>query len=137
MMTDIDRLTSLLADRLAAIIPDGFHIEATDGMLRYSCDDSRFPGQLGNYHVGTAGTYIRVNFESRGLTEVAEQALDELQDYIDEATRDPWPGDRTPPRPHAQIRDGALHMWYGGADPIAQAVLACEPIPLSELQRAS
>ena len=66
-----------------------------------------------------------------------EQALDELQDYIDEATRDPWPGDRTPPRPHAQIRDGALHMWYGGADPIAQAVLACEPIPLSELQRAS
>jgi hypothetical protein len=141
MVFDVDKLTDLLADRMAAIVPDGFHVEASDGMLWYSADDERFPGQLGNHHVGTAGTYVRVNYLARGqsaedhLTGVAAQALDELQDYVDEATHDPWPGQQAPPRPYAEVRAGALHMWYGGPDPSGQVVLACEPIPLSELER--
>jgi hypothetical protein len=60
----------------------------------------------------------------------ARHALDALQDYIAEAIHDPWPGQRTMPEPHAQVRDSALHLWYGPADDV---VLACEPILLADL----
>jgi len=63
---------------------------------------------------------------------VAVQALDELQDYVDEATHDPWPGTRTQPRPHGRIRGSMLHLWYGEPDHI---VLACEPVPLADILR--
>src|ERR1700757_3912112 len=107
MDVDADRLTEALADRLAAIVPDGFHVRAADGMLWYSSEAGRFPGQLSNYQVGASGTYGRVNFEANGKTtkgpaaHVAAQALSELQDYVDEASHEPWPGSSTPPRPFA------------------------------------
>jgi hypothetical protein len=63
--------------------------------------------------------------------------LGDLQDYVDEATHDPWPGERgTPPRPHAQVRDQMLYQWYGGPDLNEAAVLACEPIPIAALRPA-
>jgi hypothetical protein len=137
---DLDKLTVVLADRMASILPDGFHVEATQGMLWYSADEGRFPGQLGDYQVGRSGTYVRDNFTAHGDSEedriagVAAQALDELQDYIDEATHEPWPGVSTPPRAHAQVRDRMLHLWYGGPDADNDAVLACAPVPLAHLQ---
>jgi len=110
-MLDVDvdagRLADALAAALTGIVPDGFHVHAADGMLWYSAEQGRFPGQLSNYHVGRSGTYILDNPEAHGDTledrvaGMAAQALDELQDYIDEATHDPWPGTTTPPRPFA------------------------------------
>jgi hypothetical protein len=44
------------------------------------------------------------------VTSIAMQALDELQDYVDEASHDPWPGMRTPLRPFAETRSGILHL---------------------------
>jgi hypothetical protein len=138
---DIDRFARILADRLAAIVPAGFSVTARDGMLWYTAAPGKFPGQQGNYWVGSAGTHFRANFGLHGETAEehvagsAEQALDELQDFIDEATHDPWPGSRIPPRPHAGIRGLALHCWYSGPEPETDAVLACEPIPLAELER--
>jgi hypothetical protein len=114
------RLTETLTARLAAIVPDGFHVRAADGMLWYSGDQGRFPGQLSNFHVGMSGTYAQDNPEAHGETAedqvagVAAQALDELQDYVDEASHDPWPGTRTPPQPFAEVRSGVLQPWYGG-----------------------
>ncbi len=64
--------------------------------------------------------------------DAARHALDALQDYIAEATHDPWPGQRTMPEPHAQVRDSTLYLWYGPADDV---VLACEPLPLADLVR--
>ena len=55
------------------------------------------------------------------------QALDDLQDYIDEATHDPWPGDRAPSRPYAEIHGTRVVLGYGSPD---APVLECEPIPL-------
>jgi hypothetical protein len=133
---DVDTLAALLADRLTAIVPPGFHVEAADGMLWYSADQGRFPGQRGDYRVGQAGTHVRANLGVQGdtdadrLTGLAVQALDELQDYISEATHDPWPGTTAQPRPHAEIRDSMLHLWYG--DPASPA-LTCTPIPLRNL----
>jgi hypothetical protein len=143
MNVDADRLAEALARRLAAIVPDGFHVRADDGMLWYSSDPGRFPGQLSNYQVGSSGTYVRDNLDTRDdtaedrVTVVAAQALDELQDYVDEASHDPWPGVRKPPRPHADIREQALYLWYGGPDISSPAILACEPIPLTEIEQLS
>jgi hypothetical protein len=58
---------------------------------------------------------------------VATQALDELQDYISEATHDPWPGTTAQPRPYARIRDSMLYLGYGDPD---APILTCAPIPL-------
>jgi hypothetical protein len=132
---DVDNLARLLADRFASIVPAGFHVEAAGGMLWYSAEEGRFPGQQGRYEVGQSGTHVRDNYGARGNTTedqvvaVAQQALDEMQDYIDGATNDPWPGDRTVPRAHAE-RDAELHLWYGEPGEI---FLACEPIPLASL----
>jgi hypothetical protein len=49
MDVDVDSLTQMLAARMAAIVPAGFRVEASDGMLWYSAEDGRFPGQLGDY----------------------------------------------------------------------------------------
>jgi hypothetical protein len=65
---DADALTAILADRLGKIVPAGFHVEARDGMLWYSADSGRFPGQGGEYCVGTSGTFVRDNLEARGET---------------------------------------------------------------------
>jgi hypothetical protein len=135
---DVDELARALADRLARIVPDGFHVEASRGMLWYSCEAGRFPGQQGTYEVGSSGSYLRENLGRRGddapidvqIAAAAENALDELQDYIDEATHDPWPGDRTVPPAHAEVRDSMLHIWYGRP---GEVVLACEPISLRDI----
>jgi hypothetical protein len=137
MDIDVDRLTELLAARLAAIVPDGIGVRAADGMLRYSSHPGRLAGLAG----GTAGTYVRDNFDAHGDTAeerlggAATQALDDLQDYVDEASGEPWPGTRTPPRPFAQVRGHVLHLWYGGPEVTDPVVLACEPVPLAEIER--
>ena len=132
----------MIAARMTAIIPDGFRVEAADGMLWYSAEDGRFPGQSGDYHLGRSGTDLRANLEGRradddALPTIAARALDDLQDYVDEATHEPWPAQRgTPPRPYAQVRDQMLHLWYGRPGLNEAAVLSCEPIPLADLNPA-
>jgi hypothetical protein len=134
-VVDPDHLTALLADRLSAIVPAGFHVVAADGMLWYSAEQGMFPGQQGDYRVGRAGTYVRGNFDVYGASDeenivgVAVQALGELQDYISEATHTPWPGTSSQPSPHGRVLDSHLDLWYSGHD---NAILACEPIPLTD-----
>jgi hypothetical protein len=138
VVVDADRLVALLADRLTAIVPDGFRVEADGAMLRFSAEEGRFPGQSGSYRVDPAGSNVRNSFEVRTgtvadrLAGVCVQVLDELQDYVSEATHDPWPGRTAQPTPQAQIHRAELHLWYGGPHG-RQAVLACEPIPLTAL----
>jgi len=119
----------ILADRLGAIVPDGFDVRAEEGTLWYTAAAERFPGQSGNYLGGGAVTDVGVNFSAGGSTDqerlvwVAKLVLDDLQDVVDEQTHDPWPGDTTPPSAYAQICDSMLHLWYGGTD---EVVLACD-----------
>lgn len=123
---NFDLVIEILADRLSAIVPAGFSVEAEGGMLWYSAGEG--------YHAGRSGTYVRDNFGLYGATGeeniigVAVQALDELQDYVSEATRTPWPGAGSQPSPHGRIRDSYLELWYGSPD---HPALACERIPLS------
>ncbi|MGH3246742.1 MAG: hypothetical protein ACRDOI_11100 [Trebonia sp.] len=133
---DLDHFTAILADLLAEIAPTGFHVAAADGMLCYSAEHGRFPGQRGDYNVGQSGTHVRGNFGAYGASDeeniigVAVQALDELQDYISEATHEPWPGVTSQPSPHGHIHDSYLDLWYGDLD---NPVLTCARIPLTQV----
>lgn len=133
---DLNHLAIVLAHRLSVIVPAGFHVASADGMLRYSAEQGRFPGQMGDYCVGLAGTHVRANFGAYGSSDlenivgIAIQALDELQDYISEATHMPWPGTTSQPCPHGRISDSHLELWYGDNNNV---ILACEPIPLADL----
>ena len=133
MTVNADDFTAFLADRLAAIVPAGFHVEACDGLLWYTADEGRFPGQQGDYRTGQVATYVRENLGAYGETDaddvagVAAQALDELQDYVSEATHYPWPGTTAQPRPYARIGDSMLYLGYGDPD---APILACAPIAL-------
>src|SRR5262249_24440110 len=120
-----EHLAQLLAERLNKIAPPGFHVLAGDGMLLYSATGSA-------RRVGTSGTYIRANLDysqpsAERIRLVSEQALDEFQDYIAEATAEPWPGTGQVPRAHAEVRGSRLHLWYGSAD---APVLQCSPIDI-------
>lgn len=138
VVVDTDRLAALLADRLTAIVPDGIRVEADDGMLRFSAEEGQFPGQSGDFRVGRSGSYVRTSFEVRTgtvadrLAGACVQVLDDLQDFVSEATHDPWPGRTAQPAPQAQIFQAELRLWYGGRHG-RQAVLACAPIPLTDL----
>ena len=133
MTVNADDFAVFLADRFAAIVPAGFRVEARDGVLWYSAHRGRFPGQQGDYQTGQVATCVRDNLGSYGETDaddlagVAAQALDELQDYISEATHDPWPGTTAQPRPYARIGDSMLYLGYGDPD---APILTCAPIPL-------
>jgi hypothetical protein len=133
---DLDAFTVILARHLGAVVPAGFYVKAADGMLRYTCDEGRFPGQQGNYHCGEVGIFVRGNFGLHGETEAdnivgaATAALDALQDYVSEATHDPWPGTRSQPSPYARISGRTLQLGYG--DP-GDVVLGCAPIELTDV----
>jgi hypothetical protein len=131
---DLTDFTILLADRLSEIAPAGFNVAAADGMLKYSAEQGRFPGQSDDYRIGRAGTYVQTNFDmyegskEENIVRVAVQALDDLQDYISEATHTPWPGTISQPSPHGRILDSHLDLWYGDHE---NPILACEPISLT------
>src|ERR1700722_8631888 len=103
---NLDLFIETLAGRLSAIVPEGFSVTAEGGILWYSAAP--------DYHASRSGTYARDNFGVYGATDeeniigVAVQALDELQDYVSEATHSPWPGTGSQPSPHGRIRDSYL-----------------------------
>jgi hypothetical protein len=55
MVVDVDRLTDLLAERMAAIVADGFHVEASDGMICTRQTNAGFLGRWGD----TTGLGVR------------------------------------------------------------------------------
>ncbi len=129
MAVDADRLTEVLAARFDAVTPDGIHVIADDGMLWYSSD----------FDPGQAGSHVRYNLagaagesDEADLVGVAVQVLDQLQDFVSEATTDPWPGTGRQPEPHGEIRDHVLHLWYGEPDDIK---LTVPPIDTADIIR--
>jgi hypothetical protein len=85
-------------------------------------------------HHGTAGTYgCRWLSEGEGeaehlLAEACRRALEDLQDFVAEATTEPWPGSRSMPHAGARVEDGSVLLWYGERD---HPVLLLESLPLA------
>ena len=123
-------LARALADLFQRIVPEGFHVWEDDGMLWYSADSA-----VSGYGGGMSGSYIAENLGNGETMEerirwCAEHALDELQDFVDERSAQPWPGDRAVPRAHAIVVGTMLHLGFGDAD---APILECEPIDLTLL----
>ncbi len=100
-------------------------------MLWYSVDPA-----LSFWGGGGSGTYVRLNFDSHHgplnerIVAVSEHSLNELQDFVDEESTLPRPGERTVPRAYASVIGDKLHLWFGDAD---APVLECDPIDLTLL----
>lgn len=131
---DAGALVREMADRFRAVVPRGFHVAiGSDGTLWFSYDQGRVPGQQGVFQPGTAGTHLRHNLltvsgtPAERVVAAAKQALEDLQDYVDEVSHEPWPGLRRPPSARAQVSDGLLHCWYVDGE---EVVLELDPVPL-------
>jgi hypothetical protein len=127
---DFDRLGEEMADRLNAVAPLGIHIRyQADGKLCYTYE---FEGAYGN---SSAGEHFRNNLGLRPgepieawAREVCEAALDHFQDFVNEMTATPWPGEQTVPSAHAELIGSEIVLFYG--DPEAPT-LRCGVIELT------
>jgi hypothetical protein len=118
-------LAEILADRFCRIVPKDFHVTVGDDLIEFWVD--RRTGKTG----GRSGSWVQYNFKhidsplAERVIIVAQQALSELQDFIDEETTLPWPGIARPPSPRATLKGAVLHLWFEEG---AETVLECEPI---------
>jgi hypothetical protein len=105
------------------VVPAGIHITVEGDVLRFTSA----------WHSGSAGSYaFQWLSQGRGdrdhlFAEACRRALDDLQDFVDEATTEAWPGSRTVPPAGARVEDGQILLWYGDKD---DPVLSLEPLPL-------
>jgi hypothetical protein len=120
---DAVQLAQELARRMRDVVPPGIDVTVERDMLWFSSAQ----------HSGKAGTYAcQWLYQGRGereqlLAEACRRALDDLQDFVDEATTEPWPGLRTVPDAGTRVEDGKVLLWYGDRD---APVLLLEPLPL-------
>ncbi len=99
-----------------------------------AAQDRAEPVPLDLSHVPDQAEQGHLRRRNLPLPQLGFGRADELQDYVAEATHDPWPARRgTPPWPYARVRDRILYLWYGGPDHSEAAGLACEPVPVADL----
>jgi hypothetical protein len=113
------RLARALAPRLNAVVPKPYSVRAANELVIVDEDDK---------------PVMREALVDLDVEPAAQRVLDALQEFLTEELTVPWPND--PARdyefhePRAELRDGALLMWYGEErDP----VLTIEPIPAADL----
>ena len=90
-----------LADRVQAVVPDGFTVMAEDGAVRVSHGDE----------YGTSTGVAEITGGIRERTAWAASALlSSVQDYVSEELRVPWPSLALP---DAVLEGSRLIMWFG------------------------
>ena len=113
---------------MQAVVPAGIGVTAVDDMIWFDAVGLGQMGRAGSYgcqwlHLGKGPTdYL--------IAESCRLALDDLEDFVDEATTEPWPrlpGKRKLPRPWATVEGGAVFLWYGDR---THRELELEPIQL-------
>jgi hypothetical protein len=118
-----ERLALELAERIREVVPVGISVRVDKDMLWFA-DESGFGS--GTYACQVLNTEEEQE-PSHRLVEACWRALDDLQDFIDESTTDPWPGDETLPKPGAWIEGDEVVLWYGDAE---HPALRLRPLPL-------
>jgi hypothetical protein len=107
-------LAVALADRLNDIVPPGFVVRAQDSDL-VVIHDGQVVGVSGGPTImdnANAIMYPRENLET-----AVRATLSGVQDYIAEATTEPWPGSGgTQPNSDARVDDDRVQMWFGSEE---------------------
>jgi len=121
-------LAVALARRLNGVVPPGISVHAQDGELAVLHD-----GDV----IGISGApaileTVEALREPRENLETAVRAsLSGVQDYVADATTEPWPGSGgTQPNPDARVEADTVRMWFGPED---APVLRLPPIDLRQL----
>ncbi len=118
----------LLANCFQTVVPEGFHVDVEGDTLRFTLDEGLgFWG--GSTRISVRDFLDKVDApEDWRVATAAEFALNDLQDFVDEESTEPWPGQHAPPVAHAAVRAGKLHMWFGDE---GNEDLILQPIDLS------
>jgi hypothetical protein len=141
-------LAELLAERIREVVPRGITVScdlkealaarrgATEpsspesaGMLWFSATGHSGPlSSGGSYAPRTLLLRDLGSIEAR-VTRACWGALDDLKDFVDEATTVPWPGGTVGSPPGALVDGGHVHLWYGD---ITAPVLRLRSIQLED-----
>jgi hypothetical protein len=123
-----NQLGLLLVERIQEVLPAGFTVECDSERTMLWFKRQGVSGYAGSYAlqilVGEGG-----NVEQR-ISAACRVALDDLQDFVDEETTDPWPGSKNVPPARAMVEGGQVHLWYGD---IEAPALRLRPVPLENL----
>jgi hypothetical protein len=126
-MFDLLRFNQDLVSRLQPWMPDAVHLAAIpEGVTLES-------SEAGSLTIFVSDLFLRAPREEAAVR-AAHQILDAVQDFLSDATGEPWPplhGDAltTLAAPTAEERDGVMQLWYGDA---GEPALALTPMRLSE-----
>jgi len=120
------RLAHELARRMREVVPRGVEITVEGDMIWFQSAEA--PGKAGTY--ACQWLYEGQGDEASRLAEACWRALDDLQDYVDESTADPWPGTRGVPGVRARVEGDVVVLWCGDAE---RPVLQLESLPLHVL----
>ena len=119
-------LAVALADRLGAVVPPGVVVREQDAEL-VVLHDGVLTGVSGAPTILETAEALREPEES--LETAVRAALSGVQDYIADATTEPWPGTGgSQPNPDARLDGDVLLMWFGPED---APVLRLPPIDLT------
>lgn len=122
---DVDALTSLLAARFAAVVPDPSTVRAANGRVLAAGSGTDIAHIIAHTD-GPPEDRIRY---------AAEQALETLSVSMSEITTEPWPASANDfrggfPPINAMLVDGRLLLSYGDSD---DPILTLEPIHLADV----
>ena len=137
---NVEVLLAGIAERLNGVVPSGFQLRVDRGMVWFGASGS-YAGDPYETYLDNLTDPSRRPREDRDpryepttvdevISAVAFKIMDELQDEVDEETREPWPGPRTVPEAHAAVEEDVLYLWFGDRETPSES---CEPLPLADL----
>ena len=133
--------TQAVADTLVAVLepvlPSGVAIHRGSNVVVIR-DAAHGPGAgLGEEHILVDAVYhfglapeLEFTTAHERLAAACRVVLDRTQEFVAEATGQPWPGTTSFPEPHAVVAGGEVRCWYGDE---ARPTLALAPIPLRKV----
>ena len=132
MLISASSLLAVLADRLDDVAPPPFRVRAngTDLLIDHP----------NGWWVSMRFGSIEDETETRSFAELADMVvrsvLDELQDTVSEASKEPWPKHSPTTMAPVNVRtDGeSLFFWYGVSE--SSPVIGFEPIALKDVARS-
>src|SRR5205814_643299 len=99
-----------LVERLAAVVPSPVSLVAVGSDIEVSAGQGRY-GQV-TMDLSAFGPLRGHITENEFLRAACCHVLDAVQDYVAEATTEPWPGTREMPEPVVEVSADAIKLAY-------------------------